>query len=251
MTAKLVAALISPLGTALLLGLSGWLLAAGGKATRRRWGRGLVAAALGWLTLWSLPVASDALRGAIEAQAGPRTVDAVGAAPVTVVLGGGVAGPRLPQRPYPDLNAAGDRLWHAARLYHAGKAPRLLLSGGVTRTGDGSEAEAMRRFLVEMGVPAAAIVLESGSQNTAGNAALTAQMLKAQGVDSIVLVTSALHMPRARRLFDQAGLKVQAAPTDFEIIDMPFDLLRVVPDAGALDGSSRAFKELLGRAVGR
>ena len=252
MLSKIVAAVISPLGTALILGLLGWAMAwAGRPAQVQRAGRVLAGLALGWLLLWSLPVASGALRGWIEAQAGPRTVQAVPAAPVMVVLGGGVAGPRAPLRPYPDLNAAGDRLWHAARLYHAGKAPRVLLSGGVTRTGDGSEAEAMRRFLIDMGVPAAAIELEDASQNTAGNAALTAQALKTQGVDQVILVTSALHMPRARRLFDRAGLTVHAAPADHEVIDMPFDLLRVVPDADALDGSARAFKELFGRLVGR
>jgi uncharacterized SAM-binding protein YcdF (DUF218 family) len=251
MLSKIVAAVVSPLGTALILALLGWVLAGAGRPALRRAGRALVALGLGWLLLWSLPVASDGLRGWIEAQAGPRTVEAVPAAPVMVVLGGGVAGPRAPLRPYPNLNAAGDRLWHAARLYRAGKAPRLVLSGGVTRTGDGSEAEAMRRFLLDMGVPAPAIELEDASKNTTGNAVFTAQALKAQGVDTVILVTSALHMPRARRLFDRAGLKVHPAPADHEIIDMPFDLLRVVPDADALEGSARAFKELFGRLVGR
>lgn len=109
----------------------------------------------------------------------------------------------------------------------------------------------MRSFLLDMGVPASAILMEPASNNTSSNAAQTAQMLKAQGVQSIVLVTSALHMPRARRLFDQQGLTVHAAPTDFEVVDMPFDLLRVVPSTDALDGSARAFKELAGRWLGR
>jgi hypothetical protein len=46
-------------------------------------------------------------------------------------------------------------------------------------------------------------------------------------------------------------LKVHPAPADHEIIDLPVDLLRVVPDADALEGSARAFKELFGRLVGR
>lgn len=70
MFSKLVAAVIAPLGTGLLLGLVGlllaWLAQHGGL---RRFGVGLVAGALGWIWLWSLPVASDALRGWIEDQA--------------------------------------------------------------------------------------------------------------------------------------------------------------------------------------
>lgn len=253
MLGKIVTVVISPLGTALLLCLAGWLLArsARPRSARLRWGRAMQAVALLWLTFWSLPITSSALLAWVEADAGPPTVQAVARAPVMVVLGGGVSGPRLPLRPYPDLNAAGDRMWHAARLYHAGKAPRLLLSGGTTRTGTGSEAEAMRSFLLDLGVPDSAIALEAGSKDTSANAAETARLLKGQGVDTVVLVTSASHMPRARNLFERAGLKVNPAPTDFEPTGMPFDLLRVLPDAEALDKSARGFKEIVGRVVGR
>ena len=254
MFAKIVSALIAPLGTTLLLGLFGLALQAAG-LTRKTAGRRVATAAsalgLAWLVLWSTPLASDALRGALEAQAGPRTVQAVPQAPVIVVLGGGVSGPRPPQRPYPDLGAAADRVWHAARLFHAGKAPRVLLSGGTVRTGDGSEAEAMQRLLLDLGVPPAAIELEAASDTTATNARHTARQLAAQGVKRVILVTSALHMPRARAALEREGLQVHPAPTDFEVIDMPWDLLRVVPDADALDGSGRAMKEIVGRWVGR
>lgn len=252
MLSKIISALISPLGTALLLavfalGLRCFVV----KPKWRRFGLFLSIFSVSWLCLWSAPVVSDALCGWIESQAGQRSIQLIPQAKVMVVLGGSVSGPRPPLRPDPDLNAAADRLWHAARLYHAGKAPRLLLSGGILRTGDGSEAEAMQRFLLDMGVPATAIELEAGSNNTSSNALLTAQLLKTEGVDTIILVTSALHMPRARSNFEKAGLKVIPAPTDFEVIEMPFDLLRVIPDAGALDDSARAMKEILGRIVGR
>ena len=95
------------------------------------------------------------------------------------------------------------------------------------------------------------MVLESGSGNTYENAIQTRALLQAQGVEEIVLVTSALHMRRARRAFEAAGFTVHPAPTDYEVIEMPFDVLRIVPDAGALEGSARAFKELVGAALGR
>jgi uncharacterized SAM-binding protein YcdF (DUF218 family) len=259
MVAKLFTALISPLGTALFLGVLALALSLA--ARRARWAgwqrRGALVGgvALGWLWLWSMPIASQALRGWLEDQAGPRTLAAVQPAPVMVVLGGGIRGPRPPRRPDPDLGAAADRVWHAARLYRAGKAPRLIVSGGMARTGDGTEAAAMRQFLVDLGVPAAVITLEEASINTAGNARHLAEILAREESPAarreILLVTSALHMPRARRQFERAGFKVHPAPADFEVIAMPFDLLQVIPDAAALDGSARAFKELVGRWVGR
>lgn len=251
MMGKLVGLLVAPLGTALALGLLGvWLLffAAPGA---RRWGRGLVLAGLVWLVVWSLPVVSEALRGVIEAQAGERSLSQLPRASAAVVLGGGVSGARWPQRPDPDLGRGADRVWHAARLYHAGKAPLLVLSGGVVRTGDESEALAMRELLLALGVPAAAILLEDGSDNTASNAARTAQLLRSRGLERPLLVTSALHMPRARAQFERAGLAVTPAPTDFEVIDQPTHLLQWLPSSDALEGSGRAFKELLGQLLAR
>lgn len=246
----LVTALVSPLGTALCLWALSLLMLLRDGAWRRR-GLALGVIGFAWLLLWSLPVASDALRGALENQAGPRELAVLPVQRVAVVLGGGVSGPRPPQRPDPDLGASADRLWHAARLYHAGKARQLLLSGGTVRTGDGSEAEAMRSVLRDLGVPDAAILLEDASANTAGNAGRTAELLKAQGIESILLVTSALHMPRARVAFERAGLTVFPAPTDFEVIPMPLDLRQLLPDAAALNGSARAMKEFVGRWAGR
>lgn len=138
-------------------------------------------------------------------------------------------------------------MWHAARLYHAGKAQRLLLSGGVVREGEGSEAEAMQTLLLDLGVPASAMVLEGTSQNTRSNAAQSASLLQAQGVDTVILVTSALHMPRARRTFERMGLRVIPAPTDFEVINEPWQASQLLPEADALNGSARAFKEWVGR----
>jgi len=239
MASKLIAFLISPLGTAMLL-LAAALL------TTSRLRRGCTALALAWLWLWATPVVTASLAGWLEAQAGPRELAAVRPASVIVVLGGAVGGARPPLRPDPDLGGAADRVWHAARLYHAGKAPRILLSGGSLKPGVQGEAHAMRRFLLDLGVPDAAIWLEAGSTDTSGNAALSTALLRSRGVDEAILVTSALHMRRARAQFALAGLKTTPAPTDFEVVDEPLDLLDFLPSASALDHASRAFKEVAG-----
>lgn len=242
---KLVRSAIAPLGTALLL-------AAG---PGFRWlGRQRVAvwfAASSCFWLWATPLASDALPASVEAQAGPRTLESVPAAEVAVVLGGAVAGAQPPMRPDHDLTSAADRVWHAARLYHAGKVRHVLLSGGASRAGQPAESLAMERFLLDLGVPAAVVWREEVSVNTATKTSESARLLRARGVGTIVLVTSALHMRRARANFERTGLVVHPAPTDFEVVDEPFELNRLLPDAGALEGSARAFKEVVGWWVGR
>lgn len=246
MSTKILALSIAPLGTSLLLGLLGWLLIGSRRTPIARWGRRLLLVAGLWLTVWSLPVVSESLRGAWEARAGERVWQRLPTAQALVVLGGGVSGALPPLRPEPDMGASADRLWHAARLYHAGKAPVVVLSGGVVRTGGGTEAQAMRQLLQDLGVPAAAIWLEDDSTDTASNAERVVRLLRTRGIERPLLVTSALHMPRAVREFARAGLAVTPAPTDFEVVNPTQDLLQWVPSADALAGSARAFKELLG-----
>jgi len=249
---KVFTQLAMPLGAAaalLVLALLAWLLGL------RRSGAGLLACGLGWLLLWSSPVVSDAVRLGLERQHPMVLAASLPEAAVIVVLGGGLD-PGPPEWLYPNLNSAADRYWHAARLYHAGRAPQLLVSGGRMPWMDGvrSEAEMIRGFLHDLGVPAEAIVLESRSASTRENALYSAAWLAEHAPgETVLLVTSALHMPRALASFERLGIPAIAAATDFEIMPRgaPRTLLDVLPSATALSGSSRAIKEWLGLWVYR
>lgn len=244
---KLIIALISPLGTSLVLGLLSMWLA---WLSRIRWAWRLGAMALVWLWVWSLPVASHALRRAVEAAHPAVALEALPRAQALVVLGGGIR-PAGHGEQMPDLQDGADRAWYAAQLYRAGKAPLVVLSGGsnpaVSAT---SEAEAMRVFMSDLGVPASAMLLEGSSRNTRQNAALTADLLRPRGVQHIVLVTSALHMRRAVGLFEAQGFRVTPAATDHEARST-VEAVDWLPDAGALESSAAAMKELVGRITGR
>jgi uncharacterized SAM-binding protein YcdF (DUF218 family) len=209
------------------------------------------ALALVWLWLWSMPVASHWLTNQIEEQFPQVPIASVAHAQAIVVLGGTVTPPSGKSTEI-NLGRAG-RVWYAARLFRAGKAPLVLLSGGGDLERQAfSEARAMAVFLQDLGVPAQAIALEQTSHNTRENAAFSAALLKARGIEHILLVTSALHMPRALPLFKAQGIKVTPAPTDFEAgQEPPHGLLAWLPDAGALNGSALAMKELVGKWVGR
>ncbi len=114
------------------------------------------------------------------------------------------------------------------------------------------EAPAMATFMHDLGVPEAAMLMESESRTTRENAVLTEKMLRERGTNRILLVTSAMHMPRALATFRKLGIDAIPAPTDFEA-EPPsgYWLLRWLPDTDALDKSSRAMKEYLGMWVYR
>lgn len=168
-----------------------------------------------------------------------------------VVLGGGIGGVAAP-RLLPDLSSAADRVWHGARLFLAGKAPTVLVSGGrlAWQSEQPPEAEAMLAFLRDLGVPVEHVLLEGRSGTTRGNALETRQLADELGLSRMLLVTSALHMPRAVAAFRAVGLDVIPAPTDYEVVARrQLVLLDLLPDAGALSSSSRAMKEYLGMLV--
>jgi uncharacterized SAM-binding protein YcdF (DUF218 family) len=98
-------------------------------------------------------------------------------------------------------------VWHAAALYRAGKARWVLLSGG-NPPGDENvapEAEAMAEVLRALGVPASAMRLEGRSRNTLENAVLSLALVRQVGARRVLLVTSALHMPRRSPCFRRSS----------------------------------------------
>lgn len=245
MLSKIAAILVSPLGAAIFLGLLGLLL----MLFRRRAVAALICClALLWLSVWSLPVSHQWLYQKMTADYPPTAMEMLPQAQAIVVLGGGVHAPNA-VRPWPDMNGAADRLWHAAAMYRAGKSRLIVLSGGVTsHTGVVSEAAAMSAVLRDLGVPQEIMLLEEESLNTRGNAEKVREVLDGLGIERILLVTSALHMARAELEFKRQGFAVIAAPADYSIEPLT-GWQNYLPSTAALDGNASAFKELLGRYV--
>ena len=179
-------------------------------------------------------------------------------ADVIVVLGGGTE-PAAKPRPSVEVNGAGDRVLYAASLYKSGKAGRILLSGGNIswlHEKSTTPAEDMASILTSIGVPEEALWLESESQNTYENALFSKAILAENEIDRILLVTSALHMPRAVALFEKQGLEVIPVPVDFTITEEASPLnssdallskiVDVIPQVSNLSQTTNAMKEYIG-----
>lgn len=192
-----------------------------------------------------------------------------------VVLGGATRAAEYP-RLITEVNEAGDRVFFGAWLYQQGIAARLLVTGGsIEWLGSmTTEAEGMRELLMLLGVPADAILLEDAAQNTYDNAVYTKAMLENLAVDavgepdielntedglSVVLVTSAMHMPRSVAIFENQGFTVLPAPVDYvttwgdpDRIGRPGlgeSFLHLLPSVEYLNISTRVFREYIGMLV--
>ncbi|HZU25907.1 MAG TPA: YdcF family protein [Bryobacteraceae bacterium] len=200
-----------------------------------------------------LPLTAGALAATLENQYRELPLDRVPAAQAIVVPSGYLY-PPSGARMNAHISAAFDRLQIGADLLRAGKAPLLVLTGrsdgGVC---DGCEPEPyLARDIVEKcGISPGEILVEGRATTTYENAVFTKQLLSGRGINKILLVTSAMHMPRAAAAFRKAGFVVTAVPVDFQT-GWGFKLAdKLMPSAEALTTTDAALHEWIGLAAYR
>lgn len=153
----------------------------------RRWVIWPVALVAAWIVLHT----------AICAFLGVR--DDVGAADLIVVFGNtvnedGSVSPRLKAR-----------LDRAKWLYDSGNAPRIFVSGGLGYEGH-EEADVMRDYLVERGVPASAVIVDKTGYSAYKTARSASRFMEDNGLATALLVTQYYHVARARMSFRFFGV---------------------------------------------
>jgi uncharacterized SAM-binding protein YcdF (DUF218 family) len=255
---KLLPQLLYPLSLGLLLALAGLLV-----GPRRRWSAPLGGLGLALLWISAMPLTARELVWGLEARSAALTPSPLPRGDAIVVLGGGLRA-ALPPRSGVEVNEAGDRLLSGIRLLREERAPLLLLSGGRVSFsgGDPAPAEAIsaRSLALELGVPADRLLLSDQARTTAEEARDLGRIGRSRDWSTVLLVTSALHMPRALASFRrQSGLKVVPVACDYLLpardqLGTPTAgsvLLSLWPDAGSLLLSSLAIKEHLGLLVYR
>ncbi len=108
----------------------------------------------------------------------------------------------------------------------------------------------MANALKQQGIPEQAIILEARSYTTYENGVYTIQELKQREISRILLVTSALHMPRAMAVFRKQGITAIPAPSAPQIVvpnDPQFSFWQ--PSRRALAASRSIVKEYVGLLV--
>ncbi len=174
-----------------------------------------------------------------------------------VVLSGGILS-RIPPRPTVEVADAGDRVLYGAYLFHQGLAPHIICTGNVATGGIAPRpaAEDMAELLVMLGVPREAIIKETKAENTREHAKYLYPILQQRGFKRVLLVTSAMHMPRSVGVFRHLcpGIEFIPAPTDFHVteslVTIPWyrKITILIPTPGHLEAFPEATHEYLGIA---
>ncbi len=225
----------------LLIGL-GYLL-------RTRWpatGRSLSAVSILLLLVLSTNAGALLLLAPLEHQVRPLDYRAPSGAQAIVILTSGSVeqAPDYLGNDMPDQVAL-VRMLYGAHLQHATKLP-ILVTGGIVSTNAKAQplASVMARVLRE-DFKTPVTWVEDESKDTLQNASFSARILKAARIRRVLLVTHAMHMPRAQAMFAHEGIEVVAAPTLF-YSSMPWTPYMLVPSASGLYRSSYAMHEWIG-----
>jgi uncharacterized SAM-binding protein YcdF (DUF218 family) len=236
---QLIERLIVPPGGPLLLILLGLLW-----IRRPRRALALAGTGLALLYLSSTGIVAGSLSSILETRY-PPLGQLPPQAEAIVVLGAG--------RNYSTPEFGGDtvnaiwleRLRYAALLQRRSGLP-LLVTGGSPPHESPSVAELAAPVLEqELGIPVA--WYETESRNTYENALYSKRLLESEGIGRVIVVTHAMHMPRAMWSFREVGLEAWAAPTAFESAGPPSGLPnQLIPKAEAMLATRYALHELLG-----
>ncbi len=212
---------------------------------------------LNLIFLWVLSTGAGAflLSQGLERVGASAPAALTGKEEAIVVLAGG-ASKKQEEDPLLILSTASARrlLW-ALKLYeHSSARLPIVYTGGSSDPYDPEtiEAATAKRFAVSRGIPEENFWVESRSRDTYENALAVRQMFDTRFPGKfphrIVLVTSAIHMPRARLVMEALGFEVVSASAPEEPVQFRWNILEFLPQPHALSGSTVALNEWVGIA---
>ncbi len=171
--------------------------------------------------------------------------------PETAILLTGIVG--FDSMGHGHFGKSADRFIQSAHLLHSKQIKRLIISGGSGNFWRKEKTESLflrQQFLLQ-GIPDSALLAETLSRNTFENAIHTRHLLDSlQLKGPFLLITSALHMPRAKKVFTKAGISFIPYPCDYKVYPQAPDFKNTVyPDITYLREWENIIKEWVGTIV--
>lgn len=148
------------------------------------------------------------------------------------------------------FGGAADRFIQSAQLLHSGRIQRLIISGGSGNLWRKERKEALfiREQLLKNGIHDSTLLVETESRNTHENAVFTAKLIDSLHIKGpFLLITSALHMPRAKKVFLAAGIPFLAYPCDYRVYPQTNDFTNtLLPNINYLKDWEYLIREWVG-----
>jgi uncharacterized SAM-binding protein YcdF (DUF218 family) len=247
---KIVGSLISTAGFGMALVVAAVLTRVLG---RRRLAGWAVLLALANFWIWSTPLMMKWMGVVLEAEflvdGRAPSVESLPRADLIELHGGGM-GIETNVSEYAEMRNGADRVWHSARLWKAGKAPKILVTSGSTDL-------STEPLLTDLGIPKEAIIYDFGPRNTEEEAKAVAVHCSTSTLNfastrpKVLVVTSAWHMKRTMLMYKKYAPNIEAvpAPCDFENTlgaDKIGGWASLLPAPEAFLSNSVAFHEWLG-----
>jgi uncharacterized SAM-binding protein YcdF (DUF218 family) len=233
---KILPIIVSPLGLIIILLFFG--------VFRKRMLPSMIALII--LIILSLPIVSGQLIKLLEQNYRPTTPNETARADTVIVLSGMVTLIEKNDGIHYEFSEAVDRIFAGINLLKIGKAQKIILTRGKLPWSVGvPEGEFLAEFIQSQGINPNRILLSEIVQNTNDEAKAISRMLPKNS--EVILVTSAFHMPRAVKVFQNQNLKVIPYAVDFRSSVKEINIIDFLPQASAFKDSNFYFREIIGR----
>jgi uncharacterized SAM-binding protein YcdF (DUF218 family) len=207
----------------------------------------LIYIAIGVLYIISTPIFSNKFFRLVEGSEYRVPISAIDSADAIVVLSGMLGINEVGDSTYIEWGEP-DRFFGGIDLFKAGKAQKLVFTGGkmpwdkVKKT----EGEVLKEYAIANGIPSENILVTKGVENTADEAVAVKELISPS--KRIILVTSAYHMYRAQRLFEKQGFSVIPYKVDYKSAgESAITVMDFLPSAGNLAMTETGIREIIGR----
>ena len=233
---KILPIIVSPLGLIIILLFFG--------VFRKRMLPSMIALII--LIILSLPIVSGQLIKLLEQNYRPTNPNETARADTVIVLSGMVTLIEKNDGIHYEFSEAVDRIFAGINLLKIGKAQKIILTRGKLPWSVGvPEGEFLAEFIQSLGINPNRILLSEIVQNTNDEAKAISRMLPKNS--EVILVTSAFHMPRAVKVFQNQNLKVIPYAVDFRSSVKEINIIDFLPQASAFKDSNFYFREIIGR----
>ena len=207
----------------------------------------LIYIAIGVLYILSTPIFSNNFFKLVEGSEYRKPISAIDSADAIVVLSGMLEINEVGDSTYIEWGDP-DRFFGGIALFKAGKAQKLVFTGGKMPWDKAKKTEGgvLKEYAISNGIPAEKIFVTKDVMNTADESVAVKELLSPN--KRIIIVTSAYHMYRAKSLFEKQGFKVLSYKVDYKTgRNNQVKLMDFLPSAESLELSETGIREFIGR----